>query len=167
MGAIAPSSPGLARAMAAQLDPASSGDVVELGPGTGIVTEAILARGIAPERLTAIEFDADFARELRARFPLIRVVQGDAFDLAASLGREPTAPLAAIVSSLPLLNQPVERRDTLLQEMFARLTPGAPFVQFSYGAGAPVPAPQGTRVARAAFILANLPPASVWVYRRV
>jgi phosphatidylethanolamine/phosphatidyl-N-methylethanolamine N-methyltransferase len=132
-----------------------------------VVTEAILARGIAPERLTAIEFDADFARLLRKRFPLVRVLEGDAFDLARSLRSNAAAGFAAIVSSLPLLNQPVERRDALLHDAFTRLAPGAPFIQFSYGRRAPVPAPDDTRVTRAAFILANLPPASVWVYRRV
>jgi phosphatidylethanolamine/phosphatidyl-N-methylethanolamine N-methyltransferase len=163
VGAIAPSSAALARAMAAQI-PAGDGAILELGPGTGIVTEAILARGIAPERLTTIEYDAEFAALVARRFPHIRVVRGDAFDLAKTLGA--TAPFAAIVSSLPLLNFPSEQRAQLMTQIFARLAPGAPFIQFSYGLRPPVPPPSGANVTRAARILFNLPPARVWVYRK-
>lgn len=163
IGAIAPSSPRLARAMAMQI-PQSAGPVLELGPGTGVITEAILAYGIAPERLTAIEYDQDFANLVKVRFPDVYVIRGDAFDLTRTLGN--TEPFAAILSGLPLLNFPQEQRTELLTQIFARLAPGAPFVQFSYGIKPPVPAPEGVTVSQAAHVLFNLPPARVWVYRR-
>ena len=163
VGAVAPSGRGLARAMAAQIKD-GGGRVLELGPGTGAVTEAIIARIAEPERLTAIEFDADFAARVKARFPRVNVVHGDAFDLSRTLG--PTAPFSAVVSSLPLLNFQPAQREHLLAQIFRRLAPGAPFIQFSYGLRPPVPAPDGAGVTRAAFILLNLPPAHVWVYRR-
>jgi phosphatidylethanolamine/phosphatidyl-N-methylethanolamine N-methyltransferase len=162
IGAIAPSSPALAQALAAQI-PHSTGPVLELGPGTGVVTEAILARGVAPERLTAVEYDADFAALVARRFPRVRVVRGDAFDLSSTLGGTPS--FAAIVSGLPLLNFPPARRTALMTQIFACLTPGAPFIQFSYGLSPPIPPPQGAGVTRTAQILFNLPPARVWVYR--
>ncbi len=164
VGAIAPSSAALGRAMAAQI-PASDGPVLELGPGTGVVTNAILARGIAPAHLTVLEYDAQFAQLMAKRFAGIRVVQGDAFDLQGTLGK--TEPFAAIVSSLPLLNFAIERRESLMSQIFARLMPQAPFIQFSYGLSPPVPPPDGATVMRAAHILFNLPPARVWVYRRM
>src|SRR6201999_3304554 len=68
IGAVAPSSRGLARAIARQIDPARPGSVLELGPGTGVITAALLDRGIAPERLTVIEYDSDFAAAIAARF---------------------------------------------------------------------------------------------------
>jgi phosphatidylethanolamine/phosphatidyl-N-methylethanolamine N-methyltransferase len=162
VGAVAPSSKALARAMVAQIP---AGPVLELGPGTGVITESILARGIAPEDLTLVEYDQRFAALLRQRFPGVRIVRGDAFDLARTLGA--TAPFQAIVSGLPLLNFPSSARAQLLDQIFARLAPGAPFIQFSYGLKPPVPAPQGARVQRAAFIPFNLPPARVWVYRKL
>lgn len=162
VGAVAPSSAALARAMAAAI-PLTEGDVLELGPGTGVVTEAILARGIAPERLTAIEYDPAFADLVKQRCPGVTVIRGDAFDLARTLGPRP--PFAAILSGLPLLNFPPERRAHLLAQIFAQLQPGAPFIQFSYGLKPPVEPPPGIGVARAAFIPLNLPPARVWVYR--
>ena len=163
-GAIAPSSRALGRAMAREVDPRGDLPVLELGPGTGVVTEALIAHGIAPSRLTAIEYDASFAALVARRFPEVRVIRGDAFDLDKTLG--PRAPLAAVVSSLPLVNFPNEMRQSLLDNIFARLAPGAPFVQFSYRLRPPVKPPPGIAVRRAALVWGNLPPARVWVYRR-
>jgi len=165
IGAIAPSSGTLARALARQI-PGFSGPVLELGPGTGVVTQAILARGLAPSQLTVIEYDVEFARVVAQKFPGIHVVRGDAFDLAHTLG--PSAPLhfSAIISGLPLLNFAPELRAKFVAQAFARLAPGAPFVQFSYGLKPPVPAPDGATVTRAAFVALNIPPARVWVYRK-
>lgn len=163
-GAVAPSSRALGRAMAAEIDPRSELPVVELGPGTGVVTEALLENGIASERLTSIEYDPLFAKLVQKRFPNVRVIQGDAFNLDETLGSR--APLAAVVSSLPLINFPVEMRLKLLDDIFARLAPNAPFVQFSYRLRPPVSPPLGITVRRVAVIWLNLPPARVWVYRR-
>src|ERR1700744_1199242 len=80
-GAIAPSGRALSRAMAAQFDPERKGPILELGPGTGVVTRAILARGIAPERVTAVEYNPQFAALVAGRYPGVRVIVGDAFDL--------------------------------------------------------------------------------------
>jgi len=165
VGAIAPASPELARAIAEQIDPEREGPILELGPGTGVVTAALIARGIAAERITAIEFDAKFADLVAQRFALARVLEGDAFDLNASLGDDIQPIYAGIVSGLPLLNHPPTRRQALIENALARLLPGAPYVQFSYGWTPPIPAPEGTQVSRAAVIWKNLPPARVWVYR--
>jgi len=165
VAALTPSSPALARAIAGQVDPALPGPVLELGPGTGIVTEALIERGIAPERITAIEYDPDFARLVAARCPNVRVVRGDAFDFAAILGSE-TA-FAAIVSGLPLLNHTLAERRALLAAALSHLKSGGPFVQLSYGMRPPIPEPDGATLTRAALVLMNLPPARVWVYRRM
>jgi phosphatidylethanolamine/phosphatidyl-N-methylethanolamine N-methyltransferase len=167
IGAIAPSSPALARKIAEQIDPRTDGMVLELGPGTGVVTEALVARGIAEERLIAIESDPDMAELIRKRFPKLRVVEADAFDLEGSLRGHARGGLAAIVSGLPLLNQPVARRHALIAGALARLTPGAPFIQFSYGWTPPVAAGKDFSVEHAGLVIANLPPARVWIYRSV
>lgn len=163
VGAVAPSSPALARAMASEIADIE-GPILELGPGTGVVTEAILARGVAPARLTAIEYDAAFAQLVAQRCPGVNVVCGDAFFLTRTLGV--SAPrFKAVVSSLPLLNFNPAQRTALLEEAFLLLKPGAPFIQFSYGVAPPIAPPRGASVTRAARILFNLPPARVWVYR--
>ena len=169
-GAVSPSGPALARAMAAHVDPAELGLVVELGPGTGPVTEALLARGVAESRLVLVEFDPAFCALLAARFPQARIVQGDAYDLPRALGSITDEPIAVIVSSLPLLTKPEASRVVLLADAFARLAPGGRFVQFTYGVASPVP--RGARALGLAFhaeasapVWLNLPPARVWVYR--
>ncbi|HEX2593819.1 MAG TPA: methyltransferase domain-containing protein [Rhizomicrobium sp.] len=166
VGAIAPSSPQLARAIAAQIDPAVDGPVLELGPGTGVITDALIKRGIAPERITAIEYDPDFASMVRTRFPRVNVIQGDAFDLVHTLGRDHDTQFAAVVSGLPLLNFPPHKRAALIEGALSRLKPGCPFVQFSYGLNAPAIPPKDFTITRAALVWRNLPPARVWVYRR-
>lgn len=144
--------------MAGEVEP--GGRVLELGPGTGIVTQALLERGA---KLTAVEFDAPFAKVLRERFPGVRVIEGNAFRLSSLVGEEK---FDAIVSSLPLRNFAMEKREALIVDALSRLKPGAPFIQFSYGLAPPAPPPEGARVTLAARVWLNLPPAKVWVYRR-
>lgn len=168
-GAVAPSSPFLAREMARAVDPLTPGLIVELGPGTGPVTKALIARGVRRERLLLVEFDPYFCKLLGERFALSRVVRADAFALLAALGGRMTQPIAAVVSSLPLLNEPPERRLRLLDEAFELMGPDGVFVQFTYGLRSPIPreACAGKYLARCgAPVLRNLPPASVWTYRR-
>ena len=167
IGAVAPSSRALGRAIARQLDTDSHGPVLELGPGTGVITAEILNHGIAPERLTVIEYDPDFAAAIAARFHGVHVIQGDAFDLKRTLGARHLEPFAAIVSGIPLLNFPVPRRLALMEALAGQMAPGAPLIQFSYGMHAPVVPPSGHSVHCAARVWANLPPARVWVYRKI
>ncbi len=168
-GAVAPSSPFLAREMARAVDPLAPGVVVELGPGTGPVTKALIARGVRRERLLLVEYDPYFCKLLAERFPMARIVRGDAYALNDTLAGRLTQPVAAVVSSLPLLNEPPERRIALIDEAFALMGPDGVFVQFTYGLRSPIPreASAGRYVGRCgAPILRNLPPASVWTYRR-
>lgn len=166
VGAIAPSGPVLSRAMAAIVDPAREGPVVELGPGTGPVTAALLERGIDPRRLVLVEYDKDFCANLRRRFPQVTVIEGDAFALEATLGAHAKPPLAAIVSSLPLLNFPQEERRKLIANAMRLLQPGAPFIQFTYGANSPLPVESPLyQTSASKRIWRNLPPARVWTYR--
>jgi phosphatidylethanolamine/phosphatidyl-N-methylethanolamine N-methyltransferase len=166
IGAIAPSSPALGRAMAAQIDLSRAGMVLELGPGSGALTRELLACGLPPMRLSVIERDPEFAARIGTRFPGVTVIRGNAFDLASIGTANFDQPLAAIVSGLPLLNFPLRQRNALLQDALSLLEPGAPFIQFSYGLQKPVAVPDGASVRHAALVWNNLPPAHVWVYRR-
>ena len=167
-GAIAPSGPFLARAMARAAAGAREGLVVELGPGTGPVTRALIESGIARERLVLVEYDPGFCRLLAHRFAPARVVQGDAYDLPLTLAEISDRPIAAIVSSLPLLNQPPSVRARLIEDAFDVMGAGGIFVQFTYGLRSPIP--RQACVNRfsghcGAPIWRNLPPARVWTYR--
>src|SRR6476660_5449968 len=165
-GAVMPSSRALARAMARYVDPRSNGPVIELGPGTGPVTQALVRQGVDPARLILVEFNPDFCRLLRSRYPQATVVQGDAYRLRRLLETYVDEPAAAIVSGLPLVTKPLRTRLRLISDAMTLLAPGAPFVQFTYAMLPPIPKElSGVRAEASELIWMNLPPARVWVYR--
>lgn len=165
-GAVMPSSRVLARAMARYVDPRSQGPVIELGPGTGPVTEALVRRGVNPGRLILVEFNPDFCRLLRTRYPAATVVQGDAYRLRRLLENYVDEPAAAVVSGLPLVTKPLRTRVRLISDAMTLLATGAPFVQFTYAMLPPIPKElSGARAESSELIWMNLPPARVWVYR--
>jgi phosphatidylethanolamine/phosphatidyl-N-methylethanolamine N-methyltransferase len=153
--------------MARHVPAGSDGYVVELGGGTGPVTRAILDTGLAPERLIVVERDPLLHRHLAARYPSVRVLQGDAMHLQRLLRREGIQPVKAIVSSLPLLSMKKAIQHRIGAQAFAVLAPGAPLIQFTYGLFSPLNRDRlgvhGTVEDR---VLQNLPPASVWLYRK-
>jgi phosphatidylethanolamine/phosphatidyl-N-methylethanolamine N-methyltransferase len=167
VGAVAPSSRALARTMAGYVDAGLPGPVIELGPGTGPITEALVTQGIDPSRLVLVEFDATFCRLLRARYPDAAVVQGDAYSLRRLLTARLAEPAAAVVSGLPLFTKPLQARLRLLFEAFALMVQGAPFIQFTYHAVPPIPTRlDRVRAQASERVWMNIPPARVWVYRR-
>jgi phosphatidylethanolamine/phosphatidyl-N-methylethanolamine N-methyltransferase len=168
IGAVAPSSKMLARAMARYVDPHSDGPVVELGPGTGPVTAALVEAGVDPARLVLVEFNPTFCRMLRARYPEATLVQGDAYSMRRLLETLMVQPAAAVVSGLPLVTKPVRMRLRLIRDAFDLMLPGAPFVQFTYSVASPLPRRfGGFSVESSERIWMNIPPARVWVYRKI
>ena len=168
IGAVTPSGRFLARTMARYVDTRIPGPVIELGPGTGPVTEALVARGVHPSRLVLVEFNPTFCRLLRSRYPEATVIQGDAYALKRLLGETLEQPAAAVVSGLPLLTKPLRTRVRLISEAFGLMQSHAPFVQFTYSM-TPSPIPKTLpRVQAEASprIWMNLPPARVWAYRK-
>jgi phosphatidylethanolamine/phosphatidyl-N-methylethanolamine N-methyltransferase len=167
IGAVTPSGKVLARTMARYVDPNSTGPVVELGPGTGPITEALVEAGVDPARLVLVEFDPTFCRILRTRYPEATLVQGDAYSLRRLLETLLIQPASAVVSGLPLITKPLRMRMRLLRDAFDLMLPGAPFVQFTYSVASPVPKRLGWFTAEASErIWLNIPPARVWVYRK-
>jgi phosphatidylethanolamine/phosphatidyl-N-methylethanolamine N-methyltransferase len=168
-GAVSPSGPALARMMARYVDPDATGPVIELGPGTGAITEALLARGVAPDGLFLIEFDPNFCAHLRRRFPGVNVVEGDAYAFRSLLAGRLSEKAASVVSSLPLLVKPEQQRLGLLADAFGCMAPEGVFIQFTYGPVSPMPRYRSFgptfRAERSPQVWLNLPPASVWTYR--
>jgi phosphatidylethanolamine/phosphatidyl-N-methylethanolamine N-methyltransferase len=166
-GAVTPSGKPLARAMASYVDPDLDGKVIELGPGTGAVTAALVEQGIDPERLVLVEFNPSFCELLRARYPEATVVQGDAYAIRRLAGSLIRRPAAAVVSSLPLFTKPMKFRLRLVNDAFDLMHPGAPFIQFTYAVVPPIPKElEGATTECSERIWLNLPPARVWVYRQ-
>lgn len=170
--AVTPSGAELTTAMLAQLPP-DARRVIELGGGTGPLTEALLAHGIATNDLLVLEINPELHDLLRMRFPQIRLVQGDARELSALAGSNgylAAGPADAVMSSLGLLSMDRETQSAILRAAFACLRPDGVFVQFTYGPRAPLPealaGELGLHVQRGEFVLRNVPPATVYVYSR-
>ncbi len=172
VAALAPSSRALAAVITAEITSAHA-PVIELGPGTGAFTRALLERGIPQNELTLVECSRELASRLQALFPEARVHWGN----AARLGSiDPWRPgetakggalAGAVVSGLPLLNMPPRTVMKILSGAFGRhLRPHAAFYQFTYGPACPVPRSildrLGLKARRIGGVLANFPPASVY-----
>jgi phosphatidylethanolamine/phosphatidyl-N-methylethanolamine N-methyltransferase len=168
MGAVMPSGRILARTMAQYVDPLSDAPVVELGPGTGAITNALIQHGVDEARLVLVEYSPNFCALLRERYPRATVVQGDAYSLRATLadalkGRS----ASSVVSGLPLVTKPMLMRRKLLRDAFTVLSHGAPFIQFTYSVAPPIPKSlPGVTTEASERIWMNIPPARVWVYRK-
>lgn len=162
VSAPTPSSPALAHAIAAEIDTSRAGLVIELGPGTGVVTQALLDRGVPPGRLLAIEQEPSFVGLIRERFPQVTVCGGDGLVFERWIAR--SLKVAAIVSGLPLLNLPVSSRQSLVRRALRCQGRGGSFVQLSYSWRPPVAPDSGINL-EAKIVWRNFPPAHVWTYR--
>jgi phosphatidylethanolamine/phosphatidyl-N-methylethanolamine N-methyltransferase len=168
-GSVAPSSPKLAAAMAHWLPSDPESFVLELGPGTGAVTEALIERGLREDRLVAIENNPTMARLLRKRFPNAQIITGDAWHLDDLLRerREPIGSVGAVISSLPLLNFPPEEAEALAKKIRAILQPRGNWVQYSYHLGkGQARGASSFQLLASKVVWMNFPPARVSVFRK-
>ncbi|MBV9524172.1 MAG: methyltransferase [Alphaproteobacteria bacterium] len=167
IGAVAPSSRFLARAMARLVDIRRADPVIELGGGTGRVTKALLEAGVAPERLIVVEHDSRLCHMLRRRFPQLRIVEGDARQLVVLLRPLGIDAASAVVSSLPLVSMSKRMRRQIVEQSFALLGEAGRFIQYTYSLTSPLsPREHGVRGRVATRVWLNVPPASVWSFRR-
>ncbi len=164
VAAVAPSGDSLARLMTQEIAPID-GPIIELGPGTGVFTRALLARGVSEADLTLIEYGTEFVPGLQRRFPKARVLQMDAAKLHSGDLFE-GQPVGAVVSGLPILSMSPRKVTAILLGVFTYLRPGAAFYQFTYGPRCPVPRPildrLGLKATHIGGTMRNLPPAAVY-----
>ncbi|MDE3059886.1 MAG: phospholipid methyltransferase [Pseudomonadota bacterium] len=170
IGAFLPSSRALARAMVEEVDIALPGAIIELGAGTGAVTQALLQAGIPPERLVIIERDEKLHALVHRHFPQLNVLCADAADMETVLAGAGVRKVSAIVSSLPLLSMPKPVRTAIECQMALLIGEEGLIVQFTYGPRSPISRQQMRRHRlhgkRMKLVVTNVPPAHVWVYRR-
>ncbi|MFB4375028.1 methyltransferase domain-containing protein [Agrobacterium sp. CR_3] len=164
VASVTPSGRALSSLMTTEIS-AETGTVIELGPGTGVFTEALLHRGVSEENLVLVEYGAEFANQLSDRFPAAKTVQMDAAHLRKLL-LHTSAPVGAVVSGLPLLSMPLRKVHAILEGAFSHLRHGGAFYQFTYGPKCPIARPLldrlGLKATHIGWTLANIPPAAVY-----
>jgi len=169
MGSIIPSSLALARAVTNAVVWEPGQTVVELGAGTGAISQGLLEKGMPSmpsEALMMIELDEQLYDYLRNRFPGVRVVHGDATKLADIVAEQNIDPVSTVVSGLPMVNMPFDFQRAIIQESFKSLKPGGFMLQYSYSPLSPIPAKKlGVKAEIVRFVLRNVPPATVWRFR--
>lgn len=168
IGAVLPSSRNLAVAMARWLPHGSDDYALELGPGTGAVSQALIERGLREDRLIAIERSPKLADHLRFRFPRAKIITGDAFELDTLLKRNfPGAcHISTVISSLPLMNFPPTIAHKLARKIRAVLPPGGKLVQYTYRIGRTPKAAAHFDFVATNVVWLNFPPARVSVYQK-
>eukprot|EP00913_Durusdinium_trenchii_P026998 g25333.t1 len=128
---------------------------------------AILNRGIAPADLVSIEYSTDFFQHLLKTFPGVNFINGDAFDLDRTLGQWKDCQFDSVISAIPMLSFPMERRIALLEDLLNRLPVGRPVVQITYSPVSPIIAnPDRYKIKHYDFVVRNIPPAQLWAYTR-
>jgi len=164
MGSVVPSSPALCRRVVRQVRRTGNEGVIELGAGTGVISRALLAGGVPPERLTVVEIVPDMVRHLRCVLPGVEVIEGDARCLPDLLPAAQHGQIGTVICGIPLVLLSLAEQRRFLDAM-AAVAPGRGFLHYSYCATSPLPARRHQLVAkREAWTPLNLPPASVWRY---
>ncbi|MFY0619383.1 class I SAM-dependent methyltransferase [Shimia sp.] len=163
--ALAPSSAATAKLMTSGLEHVS-GPIVEIGPGTGSFTKAILDLGIARERLTLLELNPRFCDALREKFPGVNVLNRPAQHIE-STGLKG---VGAVVSGVPVLSRPTIQREVVGRALKV-MAPDGIFTQITYSPTAPISAQMqaelGITSKRRGIVWANLPPAHVYQFTRL
>ncbi len=167
MGSVLPSSRVLARAIAKEMAWQPGQYVVELGGGTGAITQGLIEHGIPRDRIIVIELDGSLYSYLKDRLTGCTVIQGDATRLDEILARQGVGEVGTVLSGLPMVGMPELFQRAIVEQSFKVMKPGSFMLQYSYSPIAPVPAAKFGITARIArYVLWNFPPAAVWRYTK-
>lgn len=131
MGSIIPSSRYLAQTIVELSGHAQSNWVVELGPGTGILTRHLLESGLDSKRLILIEKQASMVKFLKKEYPDIMVIHGDAANLHQLLENYHDK-VDLIISSLPFNSLPKNTGEAIINEIHHILHSGGQYIQYNY-----------------------------------
>jgi len=158
VGAVLPTSLQTARIMA---DPANpNGTILEMGAGTGSITQGILEHIKDPKNLTSVEIDPDLAEEFKKNFPNVKLVVGDVEEVLRS-GQK----YDAIISGIPFSVMEAEKKKRIYDLISIKLNPGGVFVAIQYSLVSKKELGERFKHVDIKFSPLNAPPAFVYVCR--
>ena len=166
MGSIIPSSPLLGQAMASFVPIQRAPLILELGPGTGAITKALINSGVSREHLMCLEMSPKMITHLKRRFPRVNVIEGNACQLQTILD-DNYGKVDAIVSSLPLKSIPGPVVEEIIEQIHDSLSEEGVIIQFTYDLRPSRSAylKKFTRV-NSKLVVGNVPPARVDVFKK-
>ena len=165
MAALGPSTAAVSMSVAEQVDLTRNGIVLELGGGTGSITQALLEVGVPADRLVVVERYPEMCELLRERFPGLQVIQGDVLELKKLADEAGLGEVGTVVSSVPVVWLSLKEQSLLVDQVFSLMEAGGRLVQLTYSPLSPLPKKklglEGKLVARQ---MLSAPPAAVWTY---
>jgi phosphatidylethanolamine/phosphatidyl-N-methylethanolamine N-methyltransferase len=168
VASVVPSSNSLSLVITREISTAT-GSVIELGPGTGVFTRALLQRGVLEEDIVLVENATEFVDRLRSQFPSALILEMD----AAKLRENPVhveLKAGAVVSGLPFMSMSARKIWAILSGAFQKLHADGALYLFTYGYFCPIPKRfldrLGLKATRIGGTFANFPPAVVYRIRR-
>lgn len=165
LGAVLPSSKALADFIAQHAKKEEDDFIVEVGAGTGSFTRSLLENGVRPEQLIVVELDTELCTYLKAQFPKVTILQGNALDLETLLPAHLKGHVRSVISGIPLINLSKNEQQKLFASLGQVLHPFGQILQFTYGPISPFAHRRfGLKAKRLGLILKNIPPATVWQY---
>jgi phosphatidylethanolamine/phosphatidyl-N-methylethanolamine N-methyltransferase len=166
MGAVIPSSRVLARAVTEAARWAPGQTVIELGAGTGAISQGLIDAGLPPEALMMIELDRPLFEYLRQRFPAVRVVNGDATRLVDIVRQQGITQVSTVISGLPMVTMPLGFQRAIIEQSLELLGTDGCLLQYSYSPVPPIPARKlGVEAKLVKFVMRNVPPATLWRFQ--
>jgi phospholipid N-methyltransferase len=168
VGSVIPSSCYLERRLIRMGAVAHARTVVELGPGTGGTTQAILNALPHEGKLLAIEIDSRLADIVRTDIADPRLIthQGSAEHLASTLVEHALPAPDVVISGIPFSTMPSELGEKILQSVCQALAPGGRFVAYQLRDRVAVLGRRILGAAEADVELLNIPPVRVYCWRK-
>jgi len=145
-----------------------SGPVLELGAGTGAVTDALIETGCPVDQIVVVERDAQLCGSLQRRFAGLHVLHGNALELDEILAGARIASVRVVLSGLPMRVVPPQAAAHCYSQAFQRMPPGGAIIQYTYGFRPPVDPDEAELKLDTTFVgreWRNLPPMGIWSYR--
>lgn len=170
LGAILPTSSSASRLMAKAISPSVMNLVLELGAGTGTVTQALIRKGVLEENLVLVEINREFCNILEEKYPKAKIVCGDVLDFFKDVDRFAETKFDAIISGLPLLSIGKAQRELICDLCIKNLSDQGHFVQITYflrcSFSASILRKYNLKAKFSGLTFFNFPPAFVWDIRR-
>ena len=168
VGAIAPSSPDLARQMLEGVQPNENSVLLELGVGTGAFTKFISDLIHDKKSYLGLELDKQLVKTLRVKFPDMRFMRGNACKAQALRKRSKFGKVDYVLSGLPFVSMPTEVNNKIFEQIEMFMEKGCTFRTFQYAHGYYMPSAIRLREfmrnrygvsQRSPLVVKNVPPA--------